>query len=263
MYNGKNGELMNQIVAPGMVRVSRRRLRALCSDGITIQYGKQLTDVTYSNINGDVTAHFADGSSVKGDILIGTDGPQSMVRRHLFGIEKAAPTPTKIVANATLVRYDNAEVAKNIRSSCPIIGLSFSPEGVFSNISGMFLPVLHIFIFSLWELTMPSVQDVIDPSDPTSWSFQLFMSWLGDADASLTGTDRLKVLKTVAEGLAEPFRTANLSIPSGTQVFNDKMSYWIPVAWDDRGGKITLAGDAAHPMPPCMLSRFPVYEPAG
>lgn len=33
-------------------------------------------------------------------------------------------------------------------------------------------------------------------------------------------------------------------------VHNDKMISWVPVPWDGRGGRVSLAGDACHPLPP-------------
>lgn len=55
-------------------------------------------------------------------------------------------------------------------------------------------------------------------------------------------------LKAKAETFSEPFRSANLWIPEGTVVHENNLSYWIPVPWDTRRGRVLLAGDAAHPM---------------
>jgi len=56
--------------------------------GAKIHYGKRLVDVT-ETANG-VTAHFADGSSATGDVLIGADGVRSRVRT---AIDPNAPGP--------------------------------------------------------------------------------------------------------------------------------------------------------------------------
>ena len=55
-------------------------------------------------------------------------------------------------------------------------------------------------------------------------------------------------LKAKAETFGEPFRSANLWIPEGTKVHENNLSYWIPVPWDTREGRVLLAGDAGHPM---------------
>lgn len=55
-------------------------------------------------------------------------------------------------------------------------------------------------------------------------------------------------LKKKAETFGEPFRSANLWIPEGTKIYENRISYWEPIPWDNKNGRIVLAGDAAHPM---------------
>lgn len=94
------------------------------------------------------------------------------------------------------------------------------------------------------KLTTLPVQDVPDPDDPATWTFQLqITSHKSQEDVTL-----LENLKKKAATFAEPFRSANLWIPEGTPIRENNLSYWIPTPWDDRNGRITLAGDAAHPM---------------
>lgn len=97
---------------------------------------------------------------------------------------------------------------------------------------------------SIAKLTTLTVQDVPDPNDPATWSFQLQITSHKDQD----DVTLLANLKKKAATFAEPFRSANLWIPEGTPIRENKLSYWIPIPWDDRNGRITLAGDAAHPM---------------
>jgi len=54
--------------------------------------------------------------------------------------------------------------------------------------------------------------------------------------------------KKRAETFGEPFKSASLWIPEGTPLYANFLSYWQPQPWDDKGGRITLVGDAAHPM---------------
>jgi hypothetical protein len=58
------------------------------------------------------------------------------------------------------------------------------------------------------------------------------------------------MVKDSAKNLSGPWRSANLEMPDGTVVHNDKMIFWVPVPWDGRGGRVSLAGDACHPLPP-------------
>jgi 2-polyprenyl-6-methoxyphenol hydroxylase-like FAD-dependent oxidoreductase len=95
------------------------------------------------------------------------------------------------------------------------------------------------------SLIITTVQDVPDPDDPATWVFQLQTTWRkreGEEVKSLAN------LKAKAETFGEPFRSANLWIPEGTVVHENNLSYWMPVPWDTRRGRILLAGDAAHPM---------------
>lgn len=45
-------------------------------------------------------------------------------------------------------------------------------------------------------------------------------------------------------------------MPDDTNITYDRMAYWVPVSWDSRDGRITLAGDAAHPMTPRKHTSF-------
>lgn len=51
-----------------------------------------------------------------------------------------------------------------------------------------------------------------------------------------------------AELFAEPFRSAFLSLPGDAVLWCERLAQWPTVEWDGRGGTVTLAGDAAHPM---------------
>src|SRR5215472_15103929 len=93
-WNGRTGEHIKDIPLLRMYRVSRRRFRALCAEGIEVevrshpqssadvnppQYGKKLKDITYDDNANTVTAIFEDGSTATGSLLVGADGAQSAV----------------------------------------------------------------------------------------------------------------------------------------------------------------------------------------
>ena len=48
----------------------------------------------------------------------------------------------------------------------------------------------------------------------------------------------------------QPFRSAIQWLPDDLPLNYDILNYWISTPWDTRNGRATLAGDAAHPMPP-------------
>jgi len=207
-----------------MYRVSRRKFRTLCSEGIDVQYGKRLRDITYDDAADTVTAIFEDESRATGSMLVGTDGAQSKVRETIFGPEKSKILPVPYRGINLHVKYGDAEKALFVRQKHPIMTHAIHPDG-----------------YWLWI----SIQDVPDPNDPATWTFQLQTTWKRKEDEA---PPSLEFLKEKAQTYGEPFRSANLWVPEGTQLVVNNLSYWIPVPWDNRNGRITLAGDAAHPM---------------
>ncbi|KAI9809365.1 MAG: hypothetical protein M1827_006877 [Pycnora praestabilis] len=228
IYNGETGECMKEIPLPRTIRCSRRKLRALCAEGIDVQYGKKLRNVTYGQDGKGVIAHFTDGHEVTGTTIIGSDGPRSMVRELLLG-EKAKPGSLGIIYSHAVTSYGDAEKAKFVRKTHPIFSMAIHPDGTFAFVS---------------------IQDVPDPDKPETWRFQMATSWPGERDPNMTDADRLKLLKERASPLAEPYRSANLFIPDGSKVSHDDITYWVTIPWDNHDGRISLAGDAAHPLPP-------------
>jgi len=99
------------------------------------------------------------------------------------------------------------------------------------------------------------------PDHPETWVFHLAMAWLGNPDHSLGYKERLAMIKERAGELAEPARSAFTWIPPDTPVHKADISYWITQPWDNHGGRMTLVGDAAHPMPPCESDASTHFKP--
>ena len=81
-----DGTVAYTIRRPDLYRVLSQEARRR---GVRIEYGKRLVDAQPSP-GGGVIASFEDGSSARGDLLIGADGIHSRVRRI---IDPAAPAP--------------------------------------------------------------------------------------------------------------------------------------------------------------------------
>jgi FAD binding domain-containing protein len=96
-----------------------------------------------------------------------------------------------------------------------------------------------------------------DASAPESWTFFFYISFIcppseQDATASWTSAQRLAQAKDFAKSFADPWKSAYAWLPDDHPVWHMNFSDWDPSAaghrWDRHGGRVTLAGDAAHVM---------------
>lgn len=99
------------------------------------------------------------------------------------------------------------------------------------------------------KLRFTAVLENPDPEKPEAWTFQILNTWKDDRDPhQITQPEMLAELKHMTAKIADPFKSAIQWIPEGTPVPLTRLYSWEPVPWDNRGGRITLAGDAAHTM---------------
>jgi 2-polyprenyl-6-methoxyphenol hydroxylase-like FAD-dependent oxidoreductase len=68
---------------PGGLGVNRLTLREILLAGLDVRFGKTFTHYSPAP-DGRVAAHFADGTTAAGDLLVGADGTGSAVRRQLL-----------------------------------------------------------------------------------------------------------------------------------------------------------------------------------
>ncbi|MCJ1342654.1 hypothetical protein MMC31_000841 [Peltigera leucophlebia] len=228
IINGDTGEELKRVSLSTFHRFSRSRMRKLCAEGLAVEFNKRLVDIQSLPESDQVIAKFSDGTSATGVTLIGADGPRSFVRQFLLGIEKADLKYTPFVSTRTTVRYADREKALAVRKLHPIHAFSSHPNGNFSWIN---------------------ILNVLDPEKPETWTFQLLCTWAKDDGSGLeTQASRLNEVKARNSTFADPFGCANAWIPEGTPVSFSRLTYWEPIPWDNHGGRISLAGDAAHPM---------------
>jgi hypothetical protein len=85
---------------------------------------------------------------------------------------------------------------------------------------------------------------------PEDWIFQHLFTTYG-ATIAETPEERLRVFKKQASAYAEPWKSAVQWLPDDIVISRDRIKYWAaPTPWSTWNGKVTLAGDAAHPMVP-------------
>lgn len=212
------------------LRLHRQKLRNVLADGVNVQEGKKLTRV--EDIEGGVRAHFADGTFADGTILIGADGNNSNVRKHLLPDDHALTLlPVHLVG---VIRHFTADQGEPIRKLDPLLFQGLHPKTA----------------DYLWY----SIQEVNEePDGRINYDALVIISWImkdpvKDAIPK-TNPERIAMMKKRAAGFAEPLRSIVMDIP-------DDLDFTTPLRlgdfpcrdWDNKGGRVTLAGDSAHAM---------------
>jgi 2-polyprenyl-6-methoxyphenol hydroxylase-like FAD-dependent oxidoreductase len=232
---GDTGETMAAFTFGPFFRLRRSKLRDLLSEGLNIKYNKRLVDVTYAEDRLSVTAHFADGSSTTGSMLVGADGARSATRNILLGPELGAINRIPYAATFVQRRFTKDQ-ALFLRSFHPLFLASAHPSNNFA-------------FFGM--------HDAADPDDPTSWTFFFYISWqssLEEQEATKDWTDaqRLAQQKDFAKRFCDPWKSAYEWTPDDASVWYMGLTDWDSGIeshqWDNHDGLITLVGDACHPM---------------
>ncbi|KAL8940790.1 MAG: hypothetical protein Q9211_002112 [Gyalolechia sp. 1 TL-2023] len=234
--NGQTGDVMGLAEIEKLYRLRRSKIRTLLLEGVNVKWGKAIDEISYSEDGETVTAHFADGSRDTGSILVGADGPHSGTRSALVGAETAKCTPIDFAATMCFNQLPR-DKALFLRSDPhhPLFQCAPNPSGHFAWLG------LH---------------DAPDPSDPESWVFFHYISFPEPREQiskNKSTADHIAHQKLLAKGYADPFKSAVEWLPDDSPTaWYGKMQHWDPGdpdhRWDNKGGRVTLAGDAAHPM---------------
>ncbi|KAL8811884.1 MAG: hypothetical protein Q9223_003883 [Gallowayella weberi] len=227
MLNGQTGEKLMEIPTPNALRLNRSKFRALIAENLDIQYGKRLKNIDCPKDSSSVTAQFEDGFTVTGNLLIGADGANSRVREFLLGPEKAALQPMALFGCGALERLP-ADIAQKIRDINDLYFVTYHPEG---------------------PCAFMAIHDVPDQSEPDSWQWMFSLTWPDKDSPTPAGPETIrKNWLHWSEKLAEPYRSAYLAIAPHATIWCDRLAEWRTEPWDNRNGRVTMAGDAAHPM---------------
>jgi len=89
--------------------------------------------------------------------------------------------------------------------------------------------------------------------DRDTTTCQIFMLWPlkaenGTGNVPETAAERVALMKRLSSGWAEPFKGIIHAMPADTQPMTLRLEDWLPLAWDNQDGSVTLAGDACHAM---------------
>ncbi|KAA8642437.1 hypothetical protein EYZ11_005594 [Aspergillus tanneri] len=218
------------------LRVNRRLLGSLLEEGIDINYNKTLSSFYVSSENPDsVEVSFTDGSTTTGCLLVGTDGRNSKTRRLLLGEEVGALNPLPVRSIGATITMTPEQFAP-IRGIDPLLFQGSHPE------TGVYM------WFSL--VSSPSINGSKDTTDPF-YEGQLIQSWLYKSEKDNvpdSDAERLALFKQNAQHFETRLRNTINTLPADSKMLHIKLVDWVPVDWDNRNGRVTLAGDSAHAM---------------
>lgn len=233
--NAQSGETMTVIPVQNFYRLRRRKLRGLLAEGLDIRYGKNLRAIHYSRDGRHATASFEDGSSISANLIVGTDGARSTLRQLVLGPKSGVLRRLPYSATFVQARFA-AEQARFLRKFHPLYIAGINPAGLFSFLG---------------------MHDAPDPDNPESWTFFFYISWpssLKEQDETVNWTNgqRLQQVKGFARSFADPFRSAFDWLEDDHPVWYMGLTEFDPGTeehrWDSHGGRVTVAGDAAHAM---------------
>ena len=90
--------------------------------------------------------------------------------------------------------------------------------------------------------------DKPDLDKPESWIFYILATWQRREEDYEGDRNMVDELKRRMDGWADPYKSAVEWIPDEIHAKAVPFRIWRPTKWDNRGGRVTLSGDAAHSM---------------
>ncbi|KAL2823256.1 hypothetical protein BDW59DRAFT_173586 [Aspergillus cavernicola] len=216
-------------------RLNRKKFRDLLSIGINVNWGRRFTH--FETTDDGVLVHFADGSNIKGSMLLAVDGKNSRVKRLLIGEEKAKLNPLPVAFIGISLRL-SAEKVQPFREIHPILWQGTHPG------SGYYI------FFSM--LSTPESNGTVG-TENEYYEGQFNMSWLVEKNGRLPVLPADQIAKMKAAAVCDTqffssLQQAVLDIPDDSSVLEIKLEDWPTQTWPSMGGKVQLLGDAAHTM---------------
>ncbi|KAL5113215.1 hypothetical protein ACEQ8H_008922 [Pleosporales sp. CAS-2024a] len=215
-----------------MIRAERSKLRDWLLTKMPVQWGKHVTRIHQNEQGAEV--FFADGSKAKGDIVVGADGANSLVREHLLHKTNAqllnVVPLSAIVGEVTLSGDDFKRQLALGHSAYNII----NPELGFIGFIGLHHVLADAASGKFYWMLMQPDSDIAKPDH-----------WLHTSTQEQKRDHVLKTVAPLSPQLQEIFRLTPVSgIRKDLHVWKDLELDSIPA------GRVALVGDAAHAMTP-------------
>ncbi|PKK43459.1 hypothetical protein CI102_11825 [Trichoderma harzianum] len=214
------------------IRAERYRLRNHLATNIPIQWGKRVQRIEHDDQG--VAVYFEDGTSAKGDILVGADGVKSVVRQQL--LQKSHDEVLKIIPLAAIVgelKLSGEAFKRQLQLSHGSYSLIDSEKG-------------YLTFCSLHDVAPDGKSAryywIMSRSDPTIADPD---HWLHKA----TQQEKLDHAREVMSNREPKFReifdlTPVEGVKKETHIWRDLELSSLPA------GRVVLMGDAAHVMTP-------------
>lgn len=225
--------------------VNRRTLRQIMYAGLeTVQFNHTATGFTADS--DCVRLHFADGTSAAGDLLVGADGINSVVRKQLLpgvpiidtgrrGLAMRIPLTETLAAALPEAVFDGFAIVRGTDGLHCALG-TYQPRRAVAE--------------AVAELAPDACVDPVAPYLMAVLSFPSDSALLDDvADLWRASTSELYAVVRAAVRnwhpvLAEPFEQVDL-----TTLYAQSLRRLDPVEWSPNR-RVTMLGDAIHAMPP-------------
>ncbi|KAF2016666.1 FAD/NAD(P)-binding domain-containing protein [Aaosphaeria arxii CBS 175.79] len=232
----KTGEPKYVIPPSKRMRLHRRKLRALLREDLNIQWDKALHNFTQTS--GSILAHFEDGTTIEGCLLIGADGSSSRTRRLLYAFDPDAGSLNQLPMRfmGTTMRLDPFQ-AQHLRDIDPLLFQGSHPDtGVF-----MWCSILSV----------PATNGSAGTGYNEYFEAQLMLSWhyrSAEDEVPATNRQRVQKMKAMAQNFDPNLRRIVWDVMDDAPVLEVKITDWLPREWDGMDNHVTLVGDAAHAM---------------
>lgn len=233
--------------------VSRMTLRQVLLTGLEdiTTFGKQFERYE-ENADDTVTAFFADGASVTGDVLVGADGARSKLRKQRLPHARMEETGIlSIGARVPSTPESRALVSDKMQRG---VTLAMAPKGMGA--------IIHVMDFK-WDAngikprTAVADADIIrswsgrqydDSQDYILWAIWAARRWYPEDPENLGPEELRRLALRMTEGWSPKFRSLIESSELNT-VNSINIRTSVPLEpWES--SRVTLLGDAVHTMTP-------------